>query len=83
MNAIVSYQVAEYGTIKVKLAEVLEQRGITRNHLHKLTGVKNDVIDRYYQNNNVQRADLDVLAKFCYALNCKIEDLLEYQAPEK
>ena len=28
-------------------------------------------------------ADLDFFAKVCYALDCKIEDLLEYQKPEQ
>ena len=83
LNRIVSYQVANYGGVKVKLAEALARRGITRNHLHTLTGVKYDVIERYYQGSGVQRVDLDVLAKFCYALNCRIEDLLEYQPPEE
>ena len=82
MKNIISYQTAEYGYIKVKLAEVLEQRGITRNRLRTLTGVKYDVIDRYYKGQNVSLADLDFLAKCCYVLDCSISDLLEYQAPE-
>ena len=82
MKNIISYQTAEYGYIKDKLAEVLEQRGITRNRLRTLTGVKYDVIDRYYKGQNVSLADLDFLAKCCYVLDCSISDLLEYQAPE-
>ena len=36
-KSIVQYQTKEYGCIKVKLAEVLERRGITRNRLRTLT----------------------------------------------
>ena len=50
VRSIISYRIDEYGSVKVKLAEVLNSRGITRNRLRTLTGVKYEVIDRYYQN---------------------------------
>lgn len=79
LKSIVSYQTQEYGIVRVKLAELLEQKGITRNRLRTLTGVKYEVIDRYYKAQNIEMVDLDFLAKVCFALNCRIEDLLEYQ----
>jgi putative transcriptional regulator len=81
-KSIIRYQTAEYGCVRVKLAEVMEARGITRNRLRTLTGVKYDVIDRYYKGSNVALADLDFLAKVCYVLDCEISDLLEYQPPQ-
>ena len=51
--------------------------------MHTLTGVKYEVIDRYYKGNNVELVDLDFLSKVCYVLNCSISDLLEYQPPEE
>lgn len=81
-KSIVSYKLHEYGCIKVKLAELLDEKNITRNRLHTLTGIKNDVIDRYYKAENIMMVDLDFLAKVCCVLDCKIEDLLEYQKPE-
>lgn len=81
-SGIVQYEIRDYGCVKVKLAELLQQRGITRNRLRTLTGVKYDVIDRYYKGNNIIMADLDFLAKVCCVLDCKIEDLLEYQHPD-
>lgn len=80
-KSIVTYQTREYGVIKVKLAELLDSRGITRNRLRTLTGVKYDVIDRYYKTDNVSMADMDFLAKVCYVLDCKITDILEYEKP--
>lgn len=79
LKSIVSYQTQEYGRVRVKLAELLNSRGITRNRLRTLTGVKYEVIDRYYKAQNIEMVDLDFLAKVCFALNCKIDDLLEYQ----
>ena len=82
-KSIIQYQTAEYGSVKVKLSEVMDNRGITRNRLRTLTGIKYDVIDRYYKGTHVEMADLDFLAKVCYVLDCRIEDLLEYQPPQE
>ena len=49
LKSIIHYQTSEYGSVKVKLADVLDRKGITRNKLRTLTGVKYDVIDRYYK----------------------------------
>ncbi|MCI8497483.1 MAG: helix-turn-helix transcriptional regulator [Clostridiales bacterium] len=81
-TGIVSYSIKEYGRVRVKLKEALDSRGITRNKLRTLTGVKYDVIDRYYRSNVIQMVDLDFLAKVCCVLGCKITDLLEYENEE-
>lgn len=83
LKSVVQYQVSEYGCIVVKLAKVMEKREITRNRLSKLTGSKYDVVDRYYKGTDIAMADLDFLARVCYVLDCKIEDLLEYRPSEK
>jgi putative transcriptional regulator len=82
INSIIQYEVVDYGCVKVKLADILQKHGITRNRLRTLTGVKYDVIDRYYKGCNISMADLDFLAKVCYVLGCSICDLLEYQPPK-
>ncbi len=82
-KSIIRYQTEEYGWVQVKLAQVLDSRGITRNRLRTLTGVKYDVIDRYYKGVSVEMADLDFLAKVCYVLDCGISDLLVYPRPEE
>ena len=76
LNSIVD--IKKYGTIKVKLAEIMDSRGITRNKLANLMGVRYEVIDRYYKASNIERLDVDILAKACYVLNCSVSDLLEY-----
>ncbi|MBQ8540378.1 MAG: helix-turn-helix transcriptional regulator [Clostridia bacterium] len=71
--------IKEYGRIKIKLSEIMNSKGITRNKMRTLTGVKYEVIDRYYKAENVERIDLDFFAKACFVLNCSISDLLEYE----
>ena len=82
LRSVIHYQTEAYGSIKVKLASIMDSKGITRNRLRTLTGVKYDVIDRYYKGDHIIMADLDFLAKVCYVLDCEIADLLEYQRPE-
>ena len=71
----------DYGRIRMKLPEILDKYGITRNRLATLTGVKYEIIDRYYKE-KVERIDTDLLAKVCFVLNCQISDLLEYLPPK-
>ena len=80
---IVSRQVRDYGRIEVKLKDQLDRRQMTRNRLRTLTGVKYDVIDRYYKGVDIQMVDLDFLAKVCCVFDCHIADLLEYHPPEE
>lgn len=51
---IVSRQIRDYGRIEVKLKDQLDRRQMTRNRLRTLTGVKYDVIDRYYKGVDIQ-----------------------------
>jgi len=81
MQSIIHYHTDEYGCVKVKLSEVLRNKGITRNKLSVLTGIKYDVINRYYKADKIEMVDLDFIAKVCFVLDCTVPDLLEYYAP--
>ncbi len=71
--------IKDYGKITVKLAQMMEKKKITRNRLRTLTGIKYEVIDRYYKAQNIERIDLDFFAKVCFVLDCEISDLLEFE----
>ena len=77
INSIID--IRKYGRIKIKLSAIMDKKGITRNKLRSLTGIKYEVIDRYYKAQNVERVDLDFLAKVCFVLNCTVGDILEYE----
>ena len=36
------------------------------------------IIDKWY-NGNVEKIDADVLARICYVLECKAEDIIRYE----
>ena len=63
--------------IRIKLDETLKKYNITRYELAKRTGIQYQIIDNYYKN-TVKRYDGFVLERICKALDCRIEDVLEY-----
>jgi putative transcriptional regulator len=64
--------------IALTLDKLLGQKGITRYELAKRTGIKFQIIDNYYKN-RVVRYDSYILDKICSALDCGIEDLIEFK----
>lgn len=72
----------DYGSVKLRLKEVMEERGITRNQLAKLIDARFEVVSKWYKG-EVEKMDLDILARICYALDCTTEDLLQYVPAEK
>lgn len=67
----------EYGFIKIKLKDVLKEKGLSRNKLSHKAEMQKCQINAYY-NNTITRLDTAVLARLCTALDCRIEDLIEF-----
>lgn len=70
------------GTIRIKLKEMLEKTGLSKNKLSHRAEMERTQIN-HYCNNTITRLDTDVLARLCKTLNCTISDLLEYIPPEE
>jgi len=70
------------GTIRIKLKEMLEKTGLSKNKLSHRAEMQRTQIN-HYCNNTITRLDTDVLARLCKTLNCTISDLLEYIPPEE
>ena len=66
-----------YGNISIHLKELMDQKGITRYRLAKLADTRFEVVDKWCSG-TVERIDADVLARFCYILNCQITDIVKY-----
>lgn len=64
--------------IRLTLDKLLKSLNVTRYELAKRTGIQYQIIDKYYKN-NVKRYDSYILEKICTALDCKIEDIIEYK----
>ena len=72
----------QYGTIRVKLNDLIQQTGISKNKLSHRAEMQRTQINNYC-NNTVSRLDINVLAKLCTVLNCEIGDLLEFVPPQR
>jgi putative transcriptional regulator len=72
----------EYGTIRIKLNELLLKSGMSKNKLSHRAEMQRTQLNNYC-NNEVTRLDTDVLARLCTALDCSIGELLEFVPPEK
>lgn len=68
---------ANYGRVELRLKEVMDERGISRNQLAKRIDARFEVVGKWYKG-EVEKMDLDILARICYALDCTAEDIIRY-----
>ena len=72
-----AFDLEEYGNVRLKLKERMDSDGINRNTLARRIGVRFEVVDKWYRG-DVEKLDLDILARICCVLHCTVGDLLEY-----
>lgn len=84
MNKLIESKSEEqlYGKYIVDLKTAMKKENITRTKLSKLTGIKYDIINKYYKG-LCKQVDLGTLAKISYFLKCNIQDILIYEFDEK
>lgn len=69
------FTINEYGTIEIKLKEIMDARGITRNALARAVDTRFEVIDKWYHG-HVEKIDSDILARICFVLDCTPGDII-------
>ena len=67
----------DHGKIKIKIADVMKEKQISNTKLTYLAFLQLRQLNNLI-NEKAARVDFDVLARICNALDCKIEDILEY-----
>ena len=72
------YTLKDYGKVDINLKQIIDDKKISRSKLSQMVALSYDLVNRYY-NNKVSRVDLDVIARFCYILNCNVIDILKYK----
>lgn len=73
---------SNYGTIRIKLNDLIVKAGISKNKLSHRAEMQRSQIN-HYCNNTITRLDIDVLARICSVLECNISDLLEFVPPDE
>jgi putative transcriptional regulator len=71
-----------FGTVRINLAQIIEEKGISKNKLSQRAEMQRTQLNNYC-NNRISRLDIDVLARLCTVLECDISDLLEFVPSEK
>ena len=72
----------DYGHIRLKLDEIMKEQQISINKLAFRAEMQRTQLKAYIKN-DVQRIDISVLSRLCYALECSLDELIEYVPPEK
>lgn len=75
-------QEIDYGTINIKLDEIMTKRDISNYELSNKANVRFQTV-KALRENTATRIDFEVLAKICYALGVKTADVIEYIPKEK
>lgn len=69
--------ISTYGNISIHLKEIIEEKNVTRYRLAKLADTRFEVVEKWCSG-TVERIDADVLARFCYILNCDVNDIIKF-----
>ncbi len=73
---------SEFGTVRLHLRELMEERNISLTKLSFRAEMQRTQLKHYYDG-TIQRLDMAVLSRLCYALECDLHDLLEYIPPKQ
>jgi len=64
--------------LRIRLKEILQEKGISITRVAKLTKLSKDTVWRYVHN-KVRRIDLETLRKIAEVLNMSPDDLIELE----
>lgn len=67
----------DYGYIRINLKAYMKSEGISINKLAFRAEMQRTQL-KAYMNGEVQRLDMAVLARLCYALECDLNSIIEY-----
>ncbi len=71
----------DYGHVRIKLAQLMAEQNISINKLAFRAKMQRTQL-KAYMKEDIQRIDLAVISRLCYALECNLNDLVEYVPPK-
>ena len=72
----------EWGQVNLKLDEFLKSHKISRSSLSRNGQIHYKQLIKYC-NNDMKKADLNILARICRTIDCEISDIIEYDPPKE
>lgn len=67
----------DYGYLELRINELLEERGISKNTICKELDIPRSNFNRYCRN-EFQRIDSNLIAKLCCYFGCQVNDIIVY-----
>ena len=71
----------EWGKVDLKLDEYLKKHHISRSSLSRNGQIHYKQLLKY-SNNDMQKVDLNLLARICKTINCEIGEIIQYTPPK-
>lgn len=72
----------EYGKIVLHIDKIMKEKNISINKLSFRAEMERTQLKKYIKN-EIQRLDIMVICRICYALDCDLSDILEYIPPTR
>lgn len=70
------------GHLYIRLGELLEENGLSKNKFSQRAEMQRTQLNKYI-NDEVALLSVDVLERICSVLDCQISDLLEFKKENK
>ena len=70
-----------WGHVDLKLDEFMKKNNISRSSLSRNAEIHYNQLLKYCKN-DMQKVDLNILARICKTINCEIGEILKYTPPE-
>ena len=71
----------DWGHVDLKLDEFMKKNNISRSSLSRNAQIHYNQLLKYCKN-DMQKIDLNILARICKTINCEIGEIIEYIPPD-
>jgi putative transcriptional regulator len=73
---------SDFGSIEFMLDDVIQKSGLSKSKVAFKAEMQRTQLNAYIKG-TIQRIDLIVLCRLCYALNCEFSDIIRYIPPKR
>lgn len=71
----------DWGHVDLKLDEFMKKNNISRSTLSRNAQIHYNQLLKYCRN-DMQKVDLNILARICKTINCEIGEIIKYTPPD-
>ena len=71
----------DWGHVDLKLGEFMKKNNISRSSLSRNAQIHYNQLLKYCRN-DMQKVDLNILARICKTINCEIGEIIVYIPPD-